>query len=166
MRSAANGRSVGYINVSEAPFRVLVDTNVWVSAFINESGAPAQVLAGFMAGKFVPVVSDALLDEIREVLVRPRIRHRWHLRAADVADALILLEDRAIRAFPLGELRFCRDPDDDILLETAVLGGARYFVSRDDDIKRDREVMARLEECGIEVLTVAQFLTALAAQSL
>lgn len=134
--------------MTEAPLRVLVDTNVWISAFINASGAPAQVLAAFLAERFVPVVSDALLEEIRDVLDRPRIRRRWNLRAADVASVLVLLPDRAIQVTPIGDLHLCRDPDDDILLETAVLGGARYFVSRDDDVKRDPQLIARLEDRG------------------
>lgn len=150
--------------MGEALLRALIDTNVWISAFLNVSGAPAQVLAAFLAERFVPVVSDALLEEIRDVLDRPRIRRHWQLRAADVANAVALLEDRAIHAFPTGDLHLCRDPDDDILLETALLGGARYFVSRDDDVKRDQELIARLEERGVTVLSVAHFLRLLATR--
>lgn len=150
--------------MGEALLRALIDTNVWISAFINVSGAPAQVLAAFLAEGFVPVVSDALLEEIRDVPDRPRIRCRWQLRAADVANALALLQDRAIRAIPTGNLHLCRDPDDDVLLETALFGGAQYFVSRDDDVKRDQELMARLEERGVTVLSVAQFLRLLATR--
>ena len=151
--------------MAEARPRVLVDTNVWISAFINVAGAPARVLDAFLADRFVPVVSDALLDEIREVLQRPRIRRRWQVSGDDVATALELLKDRAIQAIPTGSLHLCRDPDDDILLETAVVGGARYFVSRDDDIKRDQELMAQLRERGIEVLSVARFLILLETRS-
>jgi putative PIN family toxin of toxin-antitoxin system len=138
---------------------------VWISAFINVTGAPAQVLDAFLGDRFVPVISDALLDEIHEVLHWPRIRRRWQLSGDDVATALALLTDRAIQAIPTGGLRLCRDPDDDILLETAIVGGAQYFVSRDDDIKRDQELMARLQERGVQVLSVAQFLSLLAARS-
>lgn len=120
------------------------------------------MLDAFLAEQFLPVVSDELLDEIAEVLDRPRIRRRWQLRGGDVAAALTLLKDRAIQSTPTGSLHLCRDPDDDILLETALVGGARYFVSRDDDVKRDQELMARLREREVEVLSVAQFLNILA----
>ena len=76
----------------------------------------------------------------------------------DIAGVLDLLKDRAIQVIPAGGLRLCRDPDDDILLEAAIIGDARYFVSRDDDIKRDQDLMTRLRERGVEVVTVAQFL--------
>lgn len=51
------------------------------------------------------------------------------------------------------------------LLEAAILGGAQYFVSRDDDIKGDQELIARLREHGVEVLSVARFLSLLATRS-
>lgn len=151
--------------MNEEVLPVLVDTNVWISAFINASGAPSQVIAAFLADRFTPIVSDALLDEIREVLDRPRIRRRWQLRSADVESVLILLDDRAIHVIPTGNVHVCRDPDDDILLETALIGSARYYVSRDDDVKRDRELMALLGDRGVEVLSVAQFLTILEESS-
>jgi putative PIN family toxin of toxin-antitoxin system len=136
---------------------------VWVSAFINVSGAPAQVIDAFLADQFVPVISNELFDEIREVLYRPRILRRWQVRSNAVATVLTLLADRAIQVIPTSSLHLCRDPDDDVLLETAILGSVQYFVSRDDDIKRDRELMTRLRESGVEVLSVAQFLRLLVA---
>jgi predicted nucleic acid-binding protein len=87
------------------------------------------------------------------------------LRGDDVATALALLQDRAIKVISTGDLHLCRDPDDDILLETAIIGVARFFVSRDDDVKRDLELMARLRERGVEVLSVAQFLSLLPSLS-
>lgn len=119
------------------------------------------MLDAFLVNRFVPVVSAALLDEIRDVLDRPRIRRRWQMSGADIATVLALLQDRSSKATPTGNLHLCRDPDDDILLETALVGGARYFVSRDDDVKRDQELIARLKEWGVEILSVARFLALL-----
>jgi uncharacterized protein len=62
---------------------------------------------------------------------------------------------------PSGELRLCRDPDDDVVLETAILGEAQFVVSRDDDIKRDLDLMTHLRANGVEVVSVAQFLALL-----
>ncbi len=59
---------------------------------------------------------------------------------------------------PTGELHLCRDPADDFLLETALLGQAGYMVTRDDDLKRDLELIQQMEEQGIQVLSVRQFL--------
>ncbi len=61
-----------------------------------------------------------------------------------------------------GSFVLCRDPKDDILLETAILGEADYVVSRDDDIKRDLDLIAHLRKHSIEVVPVTQFLDRLA----
>lgn len=145
--------------------RVLVDTSVWISAAIRPTGPPGRVLAALREGRLIPVVSRPLLAEIREVLDRPRIRRLRRMGDADLATLLALLDTSAIKAFPTGELRLCRDPQDDFLLETAILGGAQFIVSRDDDLKRDLDLMVRLREYGVEVLTVAQFLHLLATRS-
>ncbi|MGQ0603582.1 MAG: PIN domain-containing protein [Anaerolineales bacterium] len=57
----------------------------------------------------------------------------------------------------------CRDPDDDIVLETAVVGKATHVVSRDEDITRDTDLFAQLKQLGIEPITVARFLRKLEA---
>jgi predicted nucleic acid-binding protein len=45
-----------------------------------------------------------------------------------------------------------------MILETAILGSADYLVTRDDDIKSDRELIALLKERNVSVVTVRQFL--------
>jgi predicted nucleic acid-binding protein len=68
---------------------------------------------------------------------------------------------KAVTVYPTGTLRLCRDEKDDVMLETAILGHAHYIVSRDDDIKRDLNLIAHLHKHDIEVVTVAQFLALL-----
>jgi predicted nucleic acid-binding protein len=55
-------------------------------------------------------------------------------------------------------LHLCRDPRDDMLLETAIVGGATHIVSRDEDITRDLELLAQLEKRGMRAVTVSRFL--------
>ena len=67
---------------------------------------------------------------------------------------------------PTGELHLCRDPDDDLILETAVLGGAKYAVSRDDDLKGDSNLVAQMRSRGVEVLSVQHFVERLDVDTL
>jgi putative PIN family toxin of toxin-antitoxin system len=106
------------------------------------------VFTALREGRFVPVVSRLLLDEITEVLDRPRLRRLRGMNDADLATLLALLEDRVIEVLLAGDLHLCRDPEDDFLLETAIRGGARFVVSRDDNLKRDLDLMARLRGMG------------------
>lgn len=144
------------------PAVVVVDTNVWVSALINPRGAPARIREAFVNNEFEIVVSKPFLEEIAEVLGRPRIRDKYGLNEDTIAEFLDLLAQRGFPVMPTGNLRVCRDPDDDVVLETALLGGAGFMVTRDDDIKRDQDLIAQMEERGIVVLSVQQFLDRLA----
>ena len=145
---------------------VLVDTNVWVSALINPYGYPARLKEAWARGEFQAVVSITLLDELAEVLSRPRIRDKYEVDEDEISEFLHLLSARSIKVTPTGQLRVCRDPDDDLILETALLGQAHYAVSRDDDIKRDRGLIARMEVHGVTVLSIQQFLERLANKTL
>jgi len=58
-----------------------------------------------------------------------------------------------------GTLRVCRDPDDDKLLEIAVVGRADYLVTGDQDLL----ILDPFQ--GIPILTPAEFLAALARQT-
>lgn len=148
------------------PTVVLIDTNVWVSAFINPHGYPARLKAAWMQNRFRAVVSVPLLEEVAEVLARPRILTKYHLDPEEISEFLRLLAARALKVTPTGRLQVCRDPDDDAILETALLGHASHAVSRDDDIKRDRDLIAKMKAHGITVLSVQQFLDLLDANAL
>jgi putative PIN family toxin of toxin-antitoxin system len=146
----------------EVLLRAFIDTNIWISAFINPSGPPAKVIDAFARDRFIPVVSQPFLHELQSVLERSHIRRRIRIADADIAATLDRLSRTAIVVSPTGNLHLCRDPRDDILLETALLAEADYVVSRDDDIKRDLDLIAHLQQHGIDVLSVAQFLDHLA----
>ena len=50
----------------------VIDTNVWVSAFLTPHGAPGQLLESVRGGRLRPVYSIAIEDEYREVLFRSK----------------------------------------------------------------------------------------------
>jgi uncharacterized protein len=142
--------------------RAVVDSNVWVSALVNPAGAPAQVLAALRAQRFELVLSEPLLTELADVLRRPRFARRFAVTPEMTAALLAVLRARAHRVELAGTVRVCRDPNDDMVIETALTGHADALVSRDDDLKRSPEVAAALAERGIRVLSVQRFLDALA----
>jgi putative PIN family toxin of toxin-antitoxin system len=136
--------------MAEAPPLAFVDTNVWISAFMNPDGHPFRVVSAFLEEQFIPVTSQSFIDELRTVRLRHRIQQRFRLPANAIETILARLEETSIRSEPTGNFTLCRDPKDNILLETAILGGARYLVSRDDDMKRDLDLIANLQAHGIE----------------
>ena len=137
---------------------VLVDTNVWISALINPHGFPARLKDAWLRGRFDVVISLAILEEVAEVLMRPRIRDKYELSEDKIESFLRLLQERARHVELSSRLHLCRDPDDDQILETALLGGAQLLVSRDDDLKRDVDLIYQMQNHGVEVLSVRRFL--------
>lgn len=52
--------------------RVVIDTNVLVSALWSRSGAPARIISQVINGKLIPCYDYRILCEYREVLSRPK----------------------------------------------------------------------------------------------
>jgi len=126
------------------------------------TGHPAQLLRAWRNESFQIVVSPPLIAELADVLTRPRIIRKYPIRAEDVETFLQLLGVRATLVTPTGTLHECRDPDDDLMLETALLAQVEYLVTRDDDIKSDQDLVARLHSHNVSVVSVQQFLNVLA----
>lgn len=64
--------------------RVVLDTNVLVSAVLVKAGLPAQALDAWRSRKFLLVTSPALIAETRVTLNYPRIRRKYNLTDEDV----------------------------------------------------------------------------------
>ena len=136
----------------------LLDTNVWVSAFLKPNGPPGQVVAAWGHDVFSVVTSLLQLGEIAEVLTRPRLVRRFRYPRRDAETFVRLIAARATVVQISGELKICRDPDDDEILETAILGKSQYLVTRDDDLKRDLDLVKMARRNGVRVVSVRQFL--------
>ena len=137
---------------------VLVDTNIWVSALINPRGFPARLKDAWLAGRFDVVVSLPILEEVADVLTRPRIQNKYKLSDDEIQEFLRLLQERARHVDLTGKVHLCHDPDDDLVLETALVGNAQVLVSRDDDLKDDVDLITQMQKSGIQVFSVQRFL--------
>jgi len=136
----------------------VIDTNIWVSALLNPTGYPAKLRKAFEQGIFEVIVSEPILQEIANVLSRPRIRNKYGITEEDIRELLNLIEERADHALLAGNISVCRDKDDNLIIETAINGNADYIVSRDDDVKLDKRVAEFLSQYSISVLTVKRFI--------
>ena len=113
--------------------------------------------------RFTLLVSEVLLQELADVLSRPRVVRKHGRGRLEIADFVDGLRQGAETVRLIGVVHLCRDPDDDAVIETAESGGADCVVSEDQDLHAP-EVRDYLSAAGIRVLTVHQFLAALAAE--
>jgi len=111
--------------------RVVLDTNVLVSAFFWE-GNEQGILRQCRDGEMRSVTSTPILGELERVLLRKFGMPEEMVRA--YVKEVIMFSDLV---FPKGDLRVIeRDPADDLILETAVVGKADVIVTGDDHLLR------------------------------
>ena len=109
--------------------RIVLDTNVLVSALIAGSGPPGRVLAAIRRERLTLVTSEAQLAELRTVLTRDRLRP--YLRSEDAEDLMRNLAVIGEVAADLPDVDASPDPDDNPILATAIAGRADLIVSGD-----------------------------------
>jgi hypothetical protein len=136
-----------------ARVKAVLDTNVIVSALLNEDGKEALLLDLALTGSFTSIVSAALLQEYEEVLRRPR----FALEQRKISRSVRAIRQAAVLAQPRRQLRVTRDPDDNMVLECALAGGAEYVVTGNTrDFPREFE--------GIKIVPPREFMTVLAGR--
>lgn len=104
--------------------RAVLDTNILIRSILNPNGPTGRLLNELRAGRFRLLYSEPLLEEIAEVLSRPRFRDRYKVTADDISDILSLIVQEGEEVFPSASIAACRDPKDDKVLEAAFFGRA------------------------------------------
>jgi putative PIN family toxin of toxin-antitoxin system len=114
--------------------RVVLDTNVLVSAVLSGRSAPATILASARRGEITIVVSPELIAELRDVLHRKKFRAYLSVEEADgfVAELQSFADEVASSDAEPGATR---DPYDDYLVGLATAAKVDALVSGDDDIQ-------------------------------
>jgi uncharacterized protein len=107
------------------PLRLLLDTNIVVSAALKLGGLQRTVLLLAITKPARLYVSPPILSEYRAVLARPELRIRKGLRL----QLLQLLENRTSLVSPLQSLQITIDPGDNIFLECADSARADYLIT-------------------------------------
>lgn len=111
--------------------KLVVDTNVLISAALSSQGAPAQLMR-IALERHTLVFSQPTFDELQTRLYRPKF------------DRYITLEQRQLLLHDLNACAhwvdlapyptYCRDPDDDKFIATALQAPADWLVSGDRDL--------------------------------
>ena len=110
--------------------RVVLDANVLVSALISPAGPPREIVQAWTDERIELVVSAALLDEMTDVLARPRFR-RWVSAEAAAGFITGLAQDALLVEDAPPQPVVSADPDDDYLITLARAAEADYLVSGD-----------------------------------
>jgi uncharacterized protein len=138
-------------SIEHRPARVVLDTNVVLSALIFSRGTTARLRGAWQSGLCLPLVSTATAQELVRVLAYPKFK----LSAAEQKELLAdyLPYARTVRIpQPPPAVAACRDPFDLPFLHLAAAGSADALVSGDADLL----TLSRVGRCPI--LSPAAFL--------
>jgi putative PIN family toxin of toxin-antitoxin system len=105
--------------------RLVIDTNVLISAALKPTGLQRTVLLLATTTPARLYVSNAIVEEYRDVLARPELRIRRGLRL----QLMQLLKNRSYTVAPTRRLDVTSDPDDNLFLECADAAGADYLIT-------------------------------------
>jgi putative PIN family toxin of toxin-antitoxin system len=131
--------------------KVLLDTNILVSAALAErderGGLARWVIDVALLGqrRFEHVTSHRLMQELRDVLNRPRMLSAKHTRrfVEKIVENATIVD---IHGLPMG----VRDRKDDKVVETAMNGDVDFVVSEDADL-HDLSARRAIAKVGIGI---------------
>ena len=115
--------------------RVVLDANVFVSAYIHPEGTPGQIVERFLRlSSFELVLTDEIVDEVIAALSYPKVQKA----ARSKVDPELWFEDVVVLSQLVGgdvEVpRLSSDPDDDKYIAAAIEGRAAFVVTGDPDL--------------------------------
>ena len=130
--------------------RVVLDTNVVVSALLFDRGRVAWLRESWRAGRFQPLVSEATTQELIRVLAYPKFALNRQDIEALLADFLPYAATIAVRRTAPDTPR-CSDADDQMFVDLAVAGRADALVTG------DATLLALDGACAFAIETPAAF---------
>jgi putative PIN family toxin of toxin-antitoxin system len=131
--------------------RATLDVNVLVSGFPAERGTPAELIERWSNLEYELVLSEHILDGIARAWQKPYYRRR--IGAEQIQETLRVLRTESTIVEPVRTVRdIAKDEEDDLVIATAVAGGADYLVTGD----RYLQSLGRYQ--AVTILSPRQFL--------
>lgn len=126
--------------------RIVLDTNVLVSALITRGGQPGRLLDAVKCGDCTLITSAYQIEELKEVLGRDRLKP--YIRPEEACDLISNLDLIGVVVTALPDIALSPDPKDDPILAAGIAGQADLIVSGD---KKDMLALGHVE--GIPIIT-------------
>lgn len=116
--------------------RVVVDCMIYLQSIISESGSAAVLFRLVDEEAFALLTSEEILEEVRDVLLRPKIRKRNPDISDERVDAFInrVREKTTVVNNVRQHFLYSRDPKDEKYINLAIEAQADYIISRDHDL--------------------------------
>ncbi len=137
--------------------RMVLDTNVLVSALITPGGLPDRLVQHWEAGDLTLVTSNEQLAEVERVLGYVKLQR--FIRPEQAALLLANLRRLAVIADKLPDVSASTDASDNLILATAIAGRASHLATGD---RGDLLILKQVE--GVSIVSVREAIDLLVGQ--
>lgn len=127
--------------------KVFLDTNILISA-LGWRGKPRVIFEKCLHGELELVTSPNQIDELNRVMDYPRFNFTEEQKATFIS---IILEMARMVEIPGKVKVVAEDPDDDAMLETAIVGNVDYLISGDPHLLKFKEF------AKMKIVTASEF---------
>lgn len=132
--------------------RVIIDTNLFVSGWLW-GGIPARLFRLARARQLIICASEPILAELEKTLSKQKLRGKLQSLGFTV-EYLISGTRELVEVYPISPINVpdLRDPNDNMILATAIAADADVIVTG------DRDLLVLQEYEGIAIVTAREFL--------
>ena len=139
----------------------LIDTNLLIATCYSRRALQSPFLLAWQRNLFTWIISEPLLEEFIAVASRPEHRARIRAGVPEHIAHLLRLGARWVIPLPLSECPPCRDPNDAIVILTALAEPAEFIVTLDKDLLEDDDLNSALLRRGVRIALPTAFLSAM-----
>lgn len=144
------------IRTSDPVLRVVLDSNVLLSALVFAGGTLGRFRSLWISGTIVPCASKETTEELIRLLANKKFKLDMSDQESLLADYLPFVQVTDISPkVHQANLPICRDPYDQMFLELALASKADFLVTGDQDLL----VLATISNLPFRILKPIEFLT-------
>lgn len=137
--------------------RVVVDTNILISALISKKPSPPfQIYQLIKSGNFLLITSSTILEELEDVITREEIVKLHQRTSGQIKEILEEIIETSYIIPGLVNVEVVKeDPDDDKFIAAAIEGRADYIITGDKPLLNIKEYH------GIKIISPREFVKSL-----
>ncbi len=117
---------------AKATVKVVLDTSTLISALVFSRASWSWLREAWKSGSTTPLVSSATAKELLRVLAYPKFQLSSDEQKALLEEVLPYCE--TVSGVGGVHLEPCRDPNDQVFLQTAAAGEGEFLVTGDADL--------------------------------
>jgi uncharacterized protein len=141
--------------------RVVIDTNILISALLSKKGAPSKVVDAWRDREFLVITNESAILEVERVLAELVSTGKYSISSDDIQSLSNLLREDTLLVSGDANVQGAvpEDPDDEKFIAIALNGEANVIVSG------DRHLLGLGSYQNVSIQTARQFLDSLKPES-